>query len=128
MRLFKKNSLKCVIFHHYNARQHVPIENLQSVNALKWQIFQHPPYYSDLAHSDFQFLQNNLNCKTFFCTVSWKLLENFFPTKNTNFLRKWNQQTCRSMGDSWWYFLWWFCDYIKFCFNLCNQKRTFVMF
>lgn len=81
-----------VVFHHDNARPHVPNMTRQKLLDLGWDVLQHPPYSPDLAPSDyhlFRALQNSLNglilsdvdaCK--------KHLDHFFANKSQEFYKR----------------------------------------
>jgi histone-lysine N-methyltransferase SETMAR len=44
---------KRVLLHHDNARPHTAARTVDKLHALKFEVFEHPPYSPDLAPSDF---------------------------------------------------------------------------
>ncbi|GFV27234.1 histone-lysine N-methyltransferase SETMAR [Trichonephila clavipes] len=59
-------SRKGIVFHHENARPHTAMVTQQKLNALGWEVLDHPPYSPDIAPSDysmFRSLQNYLTEK-----------------------------------------------------------------
>jgi histone-lysine N-methyltransferase SETMAR len=52
---------KGVVFHQDNARPHVSEVTQQKIKELNLEIFDHPPYSSDLAPSDYHYSDH---CKT----------------------------------------------------------------
>ncbi|GFW68847.1 histone-lysine N-methyltransferase SETMAR [Trichonephila clavipes] len=45
-------SRKEIVFHQDNARSHTAMVTQQKLNALKWEVLDHPPYSPDIASSD----------------------------------------------------------------------------
>lgn len=92
-----------VIFLQDNARPHTSKLTKAKLNALKWEVMEHPPYSPDLAPSDyhlFRLLKSKLYdraLKTDELLMEW--LEAFFESKSTEFfsegirdlLRRWEE-------------------------------------
>ena len=83
---------KGVVFHQDNARPHTSLLTRQKLLQLGWDIMPHPPYFPDLAPSDyylFRSLQNFLNGKTFTSNEEVKNdLEQFFASKEQKFYER----------------------------------------
>jgi len=56
------------VFHHDNARQHVSVNTFQILNGYGWDILNHPPFFLDMAASDYYLfwsIENSLRRKNF---------------------------------------------------------------
>ena len=82
---------KDIILHHDNARPHTALGTRQKLAKLGWEILSHPPYYPDLALSDYHLflsLQNFLQGKKFkYEEDIKKALVQFFAFKDKAFFK-----------------------------------------
>ena len=82
---------KDIILHHDNARPHTALGTRQKLAKLGWEILSHPPYYPDLALSDYHLflsLQNFLQGKKFKNEEDIKkALVQFFASKDKAFFK-----------------------------------------
>ncbi|GFV45018.1 histone-lysine N-methyltransferase SETMAR [Trichonephila clavipes] len=55
-------SRKGIAFHYDNARKHTAMVTQQKLNALGWEVLDHPPYSPDIAPSDYYLFRSLQNC------------------------------------------------------------------
>ncbi|GFW07637.1 histone-lysine N-methyltransferase SETMAR [Trichonephila clavipes] len=83
---------KGVVFHQDNVRPHTSLVTCQKLLQLEWDTMPHPPYFPNLAPSDyylFQSVQNFLDGKTFTSNEEVKNHHNqFFASKDQNFCKR----------------------------------------
>ncbi|GFX47013.1 mariner Mos1 transposase [Trichonephila clavipes] len=83
---------KGVVFHQDNARPHTSLVTRQKLLQLEWDTMPHPPYFPDLAPSDYYLfvsLQKFLDGKTFTSNEDVKNhLDQFFASKDQKFYER----------------------------------------